>query len=186
MTEGEIIAVLIQAAKTDRLLPDTASPKRLKAIDYGYIQEPSDDVPARTRLQASKNDVGLWLAAPQLVRLERRASYRRCLWAWAMSKAGRHQFKAWCKVEGIHVETGRRRAKDAVKAIASRFKCNDALHSENNAIEVLIAPPKTGYNDSKMPKSWMSDDACLARECAAYEWQGIREARNARRRMAAR
>lgn len=186
MTEGEIIAVLIQAAKTDRLLPDTASPKRLKAIDYGFISEPSEDAPARTKLQASKNDVGLWLAAPQLVRLERRASYRRCLWAWSMSKAGRHQFKAWCKGEGIHVETGRRRAKDAVKAIAAHFKCNSTMHSENNTIEVLIAPPEKVYNGDKLPKSWMSDDARLARDCAAYEWQGIREARNARRRMSAR
>lgn len=36
-------------------------------------------------------------------------SERRCLTAWAWCPARKGFFKNWCKEEGIHPETGRRR-----------------------------------------------------------------------------
>ena len=62
MTTEEIIQVLILGAKANKLLPDTARPKALRAIDYGFIHTAAEvrhQEPTRMRPHVSKNAVGL-------------------------------------------------------------------------------------------------------------------------------
>jgi hypothetical protein len=188
MNTAEIIQVLIDGAKADRLLPDTASPKPLKAINHGYVHDEADlrnQEHTFTRKQPSRNAVGLRDAALEIIALERNEDRRRALHAWVNSKVGLHTFKSWCAKEGkgISVEAGRRRAKRAIENIRAEFVRNDALNNGNNGLTPLIADRETGYKGITLVKPvWRDEEAQTARDCIVAGWRGMREARNAARR----
>jgi hypothetical protein len=183
MNTAEIIQVLIDGAKADRLLPDTASPKPLKGISYGAVSTPSDLDNKRVRIVPTKNAVGLRDAALEIIALERNEARRRALHAWVNSKARLRTFKTWCDMEGISVEAGRRRAKRAIENIRAEFVRNDALNNGNNGLAPLIADRETGYKGVTLAKPvWRDEEAQTARDCIVAGWRGMREARNAARR----
>lgn len=83
--------------------------------------------------EISRSDVSDWEKAMDLIALSASEENRRCLWAWSRSKAGvlycqtvtktgkvktgNVSFAKWCRLEGIHEETGRRRKDRAIAII---------------------------------------------------------------------
>ncbi|MCV9909695.1 hypothetical protein OIV19_19020 [Brucella sp. HL-2] len=81
----------------------------------------------------TRSDVSDWEKAMDLIALSASEENRRCLWAWSRSKAGclmvqtvtktgkvrlgKVSFAKWCRQEGIHEETGRRRKHRAIDVI---------------------------------------------------------------------
>ncbi|NTA27417.1 hypothetical protein [Allorhizobium ampelinum] len=173
MTKEEIIAIFLKAASVDRKLPNTARPKALKAMNSGYYHTAEDikgwspeDRHASEwswldpeKLKLTKNDVGIWQVAMELIKLCGSELQRRSLWAWAASKAGGMPLAQWAKkVEKIHPETASRRAKAAIDAIHKRFECKEDLHNEKRSEEVL--PCEAVLEDKTSTVGvWRADDA---------------------------
>ncbi|NTG73284.1 hypothetical protein G6M02_08065 [Agrobacterium rhizogenes] len=137
MTRDQIEELFIQAAETDRRLPDTARPARLKAqaIQYyhsqadvngwgaeRYAEERADFLSHKTtRIRTS--DVTKWELANALIVLVSKSRDRHCLWHWAIAKAGGKSFSKWCR-EGFRDVSGN----------TVRFSRNYALERKNRAI----------------------------------------------------
>jgi len=156
MTRDEIIELFIRGAEIDRRLPDTARPKQLKAQALPYVHDHIDMAgwggeryaeerqafwdSRSTRLKTS--DIDAWEMCNTLVALVDNESERRCLWHWSMSKAGGRPFRRWCKAEGIHVETGRRRKDRAIAHIELSFLRNPLQNNENASEAMLRCGPE--------------------------------------------
>jgi hypothetical protein len=145
MTPDQIIELFTKAAEVDRKLPDTARPAPLKAMNMGYVHSYADIAgygeqhreewfrawldPAN--LRNSKNDMGLWAAAMELIKLVPNENQRRCLWAWSRAEAGGQPFAKWCKtVEGISRQLGLWRKNAAIECIASTFARKPLQHNQ--------------------------------------------------------
>jgi hypothetical protein len=144
MNEDQIISVFIKAAEVDRKLPNTARPARFKAMNHGYIHDVADmngwfadDKHAANwawldpeALRNTTNDMGLWNAAMELMKLVPCPKKRRALWAWAASEAGGQSFAKWCRsVEGISRQLGDWRKSSAIKCIFITFSRNALQHN---------------------------------------------------------
>lgn len=214
MTPEQIIEIFIKAAEVDRKLPDTARPKTLKAMNFGYVHDVADingwaseDKEALRwawldpeKLRNSRNDMGLWYASMELIKLVRKAENRRALFAWAASKAGGMSLPRWCREierqttgKGIHPETARRRAKSAISEIASAFASKPLLHKQNDDFEVLPDTPEISDKLGTL-RVWRPDEAkptaCGFDEgLREIDWHDLqlakRRERDARRRKAA-
>lgn len=208
MTEAQIIEIFIKAAKVDRKLPDTARPKTLKAMSFGYVHTTAEmngwfaeDKHAANwawldpeKLRNSRNDIGLWLASMELVKLVQKPEARRSLWAWAMAKAGGMSLAKWSRtVENIHPETASRRAKSAISEIHRKLSGKADLHHENRSEPVLPSTAEMGDKSTTI-RVWRPDDAKPTacgfdeglREIDWHELQlAKRRVRDARRRQAA-
>lgn len=147
MNEAQIIEILIKACEVDAKLPNTARPAGIKAINHGYVHDTadlngwfSDDKHAANwawldpkNLRNTTNDMGLWQAAMEVVKLAPNESQRRALWAWARSEAGGQAFAKWCRnVEGISRQLGEWRRKAAISQIARAFDRKPLQHNENS------------------------------------------------------
>lgn len=102
MTQEEIIELYINAAEVDRRLPDTARPARLKAQALPYVHDVADQngwgeeryVEERQSFYEARStdlqreDISNLDMALALIKHVERDRDRRCLWAWAYSKAG--------------------------------------------------------------------------------------------------
>jgi hypothetical protein len=202
MTREEIIDLFIRAAETDRRLPDTARPARLKAQALPFVHDHLDMVGwggeryqeeraafwdnRSTRLKTS--DINDWELANDLVVVIASESERRCLWHWAIGKAGGKPFKRWCRVEGIHVETGRRRKDRAIAQIALSFIRNTLQNNDNSQSDQLRVGPEIGdkhvnITDDAQTFTWRDDDAFSPKgipELRDFSWA---DKRNERRRQ---
>lgn len=93
----------------------------------------------------SREAIDLRQKATRLIALASNESQRRCLWAWAMAKAGGVPFVVWCERENIHVETGTRRKNRAVSEIVAKDKSDAPLDSANDDFAVLPEAPENGH-----------------------------------------
>jgi len=91
---------------------------------------------------------------------------RRVLWAWAASKHGGKPFVAFCRREGIHVETGRRRKNRAIERISDSFSRRTAQHSESVPFAVLIHEAEIIYFSNNIEA-----DAFEAEQPKRYTWR---------------
>ncbi|MBZ5761569.1 hypothetical protein LAV84_18365 [Rhizobium sp. VS19-DR104.2] len=88
---------------------------------------------------------------------------RLCLMGWARCMALDGIFKDWCKAEGIHVETGRRRKERAILRILLALDSKPLQHNENHVLTLLPDTPDLGDKDvileNDAPRNWMAEDA---------------------------
>ncbi len=196
MTEAEIIEIFIKSAEVDRRLPNTARPARVKSMSLPFVHDQKDmngwgaeryqeqraDFfdPRSTRL--SRNDIGLYEASLELIKLVSKEANRRALWAWASSKAGGMSIAKWAKtVEHVSSETVTRRAKRSITEIHHKLECKPDLHNQNRMDEVLPEEPEMGHKTDTI-RVWRPDES---KPCAFDESLrdfSYAEAQNARRR----
>ncbi|MBD7992851.1 hypothetical protein H9643_18915 [Ochrobactrum sp. Sa2BUA5] len=107
--------------------------------------------------EISRSDVSDWEKAMDLIALSSSEENRRCLWAWSRSKAGvlycqtvtktgkvktgNVSFAKWCKLEGIHEETGRRRKDRAIAIIKQRVERGVTPDDESWRLDLLPLGP---------------------------------------------
>jgi hypothetical protein len=200
MTEAEIKELFIRAAETDHRLPDTARPARLKAHALPYRHSFADmNGWGAERLEEERErfwearaqrigaaDIGDWERCNELVALIDDESERRCLWHWAIGKAGGRPFAAWCrKEERIHPETGSRRKNRAVAKIA-RILLHGPDAMETIDLSGLLAVEAGGGETDieAVPKtySWMDENAFCPTGVAELRDFSWADKRNQRRR----
>lgn len=101
MKSDMIAEIMIRAAEVDRKLPDTARPAKLKAMNLGFVHTFADMNQwheeekhaanwawlSPENLKATTNDVGIWEAAMEMMKLVPVTNKRRALWAWARAEA---------------------------------------------------------------------------------------------------
>lgn len=198
MTEEQIIEIFIKAAEVDRKLPNNARPATLKAINHGYVHDTADmngwfaedkhDANWAwldpNKLRNSRNDMGIWQAAMEMIKLAPNEMHRRALWAWARSEAGGQAFAKWCKtVEGISRQVGNYRKRTALLHIERAFSRKPLQHNENDPDRGFTKSPETG-DKNPMIRVWRPDEAkpiCGFDESLQdFSWA---EAQNERRRQ---
>lgn len=207
MTEGQIIEIFIKAAEVDRKLPDTARPKGLKAINHGYVHDLADingwdsaDKEALrwewldpAKLRNTTNDIGIWYAAMEMVKLVPSEAKRRALWAWARSEAGGQSFAKWCKnVEGISRQAGNWRKNSAIECVVLAFSRKPLQHNENGQSEDFTNAPEISDKRDNI-RAWLADDAkpvlSFDESLRDFSWSEMQNARRrereARKRQAA-
>lgn len=208
MTPETIAELFIKSAEVDRKLPDTARPAALKAMNFGYIHTFADingwseeEKKALNwawldpeKLRPSKNDIGLYEAAMELIKLAPVENQRRALWAWAMSKAGGISLAKWCRtVENIKPATAEWRAKAAIRAIHHKMCGNHSLHNVNDIDQDLRQGPEIS-DKTDIIGVWRPEESKPLRchfdtDIAGIDWAEMQHAkrreRDARRRKAA-
>lgn len=201
MTPLEIAELFIRGAEVDRRLPQTAKPKQLKAQSLGYVhswaemrewgderhKEHRAEMFAKTKL--TTQDVSEWERCMELIKHCPDESRRRCLWNWAMAQVGGRPFGRWCREQGFHVETGRRRKNRAILEIFAGFHRNNAQNIQKGIFDVLHVAPENGHiqvtigdrADSGKVLTWRDDFSLTHGETEPdFSWA---EARNERRRQ---
>ena len=210
MTHEEIAELFIRAAEVDRRLPDTARPARLKAQALPYVHDHVDQAgwggqryeeerqafwEARsTRLQVS--DVTLWEKANDLITHVTRERDRRCLWAWAASKAGGKPFSKWCKdVEHVHRNYACECKNRAIHQILEQMTRNVSINVIDDDFATLHETAETGHIPVILNEprhfAWMAPGAFVAQadeEARDFSWAANqtqrRREREARRKAA--
>jgi hypothetical protein len=202
MTHDEITELFIHAAEVDRRLPDTARPARLKAQALPYHHDAKDmngwgterleeerqafwDARS-TRLQVQ--DVNDWERANDLIVHVSRERDRRCLWAWANSKAGGKSFSKWCRdLEHIHRNYGKECCDRAIHQISEYFIRNASIDVMGAVLATLHETPEISHIpvniDEPRHFAWMAPGAFVAAadlEARDFSWS---EAQNERRRQ---
>ena len=197
MTEDQIVEIFIRAAETDRKLPNTARPATLKAANHGYVHDTADmngwsaeDKHAanwawldQKNLRNTTNDMGIWVAAMEIIKLCQNESQRRALWAWARSEAGGKAFAKWCRVEeGISRQLGLWRKDAAISTIVAAFARKVLQHNENDPIAGFTNGHEIGDKSSNIAV-WRPDESkpvCgFDEELQDFSWV---DAQNAKRR----
>lgn len=197
MNREDIERLFIEAAIVDARLPNNAKPAKLKAMSLPYVhsaadqagwgaeryqEERADFFEARsTRL--SKNQISLWEAAMEVIKLVPCEKKRRALWAWAKSEAGGQAFAKWCRnVEGISRQAGDYRKNAAIKQIALAFDRKPLQHNDFDDEAHLPNHPEIGDKKSNIGV-WRAPDARPSLDFDAdlrdFSWA---DAQNARRR----
>lgn len=179
MTIEEITELFIKAAEVDRKLPDTARPKGVKSMSLGYVHDVADingwaseDKEAARwawldpkNLRNTRNDMGLWFASMEAIKLCENESQRRSLWAWATAQAGGMSLSKWSRtVEHIHPATAEWRAKRAIRVIHQKICSKDDLHSVSVMNDDLSDTPEIG---DKRPtiRAWRDTDTDSLMPC---------------------
>ncbi|MCB5205023.1 hypothetical protein LH464_21385 [Neorhizobium sp. T786] len=199
MTEDQIIEIFVKAAQVDRKLPDTARPASLKAINHGYVHDTADingwDEATKNaewrwkwlnpdNLRNTTNDIGIWEAAMEIIKLIPDPAKRRALWAWAKSEGGGKSFAKWCKnEEGISRQLGDWRRKSAIACVVATFQGKPLQHNEYEQSDDLPNQPENEHI-KPMIEVWRADDAkpiCgFDEDLRDFSWA---DAQNARRRQ---
>ncbi|GGB00370.1 hypothetical protein GCM10011491_30690 [Brucella endophytica] len=200
MTPLGISELFIRAAEVDHRLPDTASPKTLKAQNLPYVHDQADqngwgeeryqeERESFFRSRLSHEQVSEWELCNTLILFIEDETRRRCLWHWAIAQAGGKPFSVWCRAEGFHVETGRRRKNRAILELYAALVRNGLINNENTYFEMLRVGPENGHihvnigddAPNKQPVTWRDDFALVDDETIRdLDWA---EARNKRRRQ---
>lgn len=115
-------------------------------------------------------------------------SERLCLVSWARCMATKEIFKDWCKRQGIHPETGRRRKERAILRILLALSRKPLQHNEIDIDTLLPDTPETGHKDVNIAEgatAWQAPDsrplACdFDTDLSGFSWA---EEQNARRRQ---
>jgi hypothetical protein len=202
MLHKEIAELFIHAAEVDRRLPDTARPARLKAQSLPYVHDYLDQAgwggqryeeerlafwEARSiRLQTS--DVADWEKANDLIIHVQRERDRRCLWAWASSKAGGMSFSKWCKSrEHIHRNYAKQCAERAIHQIEEYFIRNASIDVMGGGFATLQTEPQISdipvIIEEARRWAWMAPGAFVEAadiEARDFSWA---ETQNERRRQ---
>ncbi|RWX78282.1 hypothetical protein EPK99_06520 [Neorhizobium lilium] len=206
MNEAQIIEIFVKAAEVDRKLPDSARPAKLKATNHGYVHDTadlngwfSDDKHAANwawldpaNLRNTTNDMGLWSAAMELIKLVPSEKNRRALWAWARSEAGGKAFAKWCReVEGISRQVGNYRKNAAVLHIARALDRKPLQHNDIDGSEAFTSTPEI-EDKQDIIEVWRADDAVplvFDESLRDFSWSAAqnerRRQREARRKQAA-
>ncbi|MEJ8308587.1 hypothetical protein [Agrobacterium larrymoorei] len=134
-------------------------------------------------LRNTTNDMGLWDAALEVIKLVPCEKKRRALWAWAMSEAGGKAFSKWCREEeGISRQAGDWRKNSAIECIGRAFARKPLQHNENHDVDHLPNHPEIEDKKSNIGV-WRADDARpilgFDANLQDFSWS---EAQNARRR----
>ena len=174
MNAEQITEIFIKAAQVDRKLPDTARPARLKAINHGYVHDLADvngwDEATKNsewrwkwldpgRLRNTTNDMGLWEASMELIKLIPDPKKRRALWAWAMAEADGQPFAKWCRnVEGISRQTGNYRRNRAIECIVAAFDRKTLQHNDFDGSDGFTDNPEKEDKRDNI-RAWLADDA---------------------------
>lgn len=146
MNEAQITEIFIRAAEADKKLPNTARPSSLKAMNNGYVHDTADmngwfaeDKRDANwawldpkNLRNTTNDMGIWQAAMEMIKLVTNEKQRRALWAWSRSEAGGKSFAKWCRQEeGISRQLGDWRKSAAIECMLRAFDSKPLQHNEN-------------------------------------------------------
>lgn len=172
MTEAEIIELFIRAAEVERRLPQTAKPARLKAQSLHYVHDfgdingwDSEDKAAKRwewldpdKLKLTTNDIGIWEAAMEVVKLIPCEKKRRALWAWAKAEAGGQSFAKWCKAQGISRQLGDWRRKAGIECITLAFSRKPLQHNDNDDEGALPNTPEIGDKSTTI-RVWRPDES---------------------------
>lgn len=212
MTSEEVIEIFLQAAEVNRKLPDTGRPAKLKGMNHGYIHDTADvngwsseDKHAMNwkwlepeNLRLTTNDVGIWQAAMEIMKLCPHEEKRRALWAWSDGKVGGRSFASWCcNVEGISKQLGNLRRKAAISQIVAAFARKPLQHIENGGINGFTDEGEIGDKTSmvgdRRVTAWMADGAkpvlSFDEDLQDFSWASAmnarRREREAKRRKAA-
>ncbi|MEF2073505.1 hypothetical protein [Consotaella aegiceratis] len=210
MNEGDIAEMFIRAAEIDRAIPEHVGPQQPRSLALPYVHDWLDKLGWGTkRLEEERREfwerLGLMPSSAELSEVEilrawllavKDAGERRCLLAWARSKAGGMTFKRWCfKVEGIHPETGRRRKDRALSRINRELRGRTLQNNEMRVSGVLLDSPENGYisanieDEREQPAhglTWRDDPSMKLvndPEFRDFSWAAKRNAR--RRQLAA-
>lgn len=211
MTREEITELFIRGAEIDKRLPRAMPPKEIKAQSLPYVHSAEDQRgwggeryaeeregfwdQRSTRLKSS--DVSGWEKCNELILAVDDESERRCLWHWSIGKAGGQPFTRWCRVEGIHVETGRRRKERAITHIELSFIRNSLQNNEIARKSLLRVGPEisdihVNIADVAQPLTWRDDGAFSPigiPELRDFSWADkrneIRRQRDAKKRQQA-
>lgn len=211
MTYEEIAELFIHAAEVDKRLPDTARPAKLKAQSLPYVHDHVDQAgwggqryeeerlafwdALSTRLQTS--DIADWERVNTLVLHVTRDRDRRCLWAWAKSKAGQMPFSKWCRnVENIHRNYGIQCKDRAIDQIFEYFCRNASIDVISGDIGTLHETPEIEHIPVTLNEprhfAWMAPGAFAAQaylEARDFSWAATqtekRKQREARNKQAA-
>ena len=202
MKHEEIAELFIHAAEVDRRLPDTTRPAMLKAQALPYVHDHVDQAgwgseryeeerqafwEARsTRLQVK--DVTDWERANDLIVHVQRERDRRCLWAWAKSKAGSMSFSKWCRdFEHIHRNYGKECCDRAIHQVSEYFVRNASIDVMNGVFATLQLEPEIEHIQVNIDEprhfAWMAPGAFIAAadiEARDFSWA---ETQNERRRQ---
>lgn len=207
MTYEEVKELFILAAEVDRRLPDTARPAKLKAQALPYVHDHVDQAgwggqryeeerqafwDARsTRLQVS--DVTAWERANDLIIHVTRERDRRCLWAYAKSKAGGKPFSKWCRTEeNIHRNYACECKDRAIYQISECLGRNVSIDVMDDGFATLHEQGEIGHIPVTLNEprhfAWMAPGAFVAQaddEARDFSWAANqaerrkqREARN--------
>lgn len=206
MNEGQIIELFIKAAETERKLPVSTGPAKLKAMNLGFVHDfadmnnwsEADKHEANwawldpKNLRATKNDVRLFELSMEVMKLVPCEKKRRALWAWARSEAGGQAFAKWAKsVEGISRQLADYRRKAAIECISLAFARKPLLHNENGPSDDLRFEPEISDKTSNIAV-WRPDDAVPLRcffdtDLEGFDWANkrneMRRQRDARKRQ---
>lgn len=124
-------------------------------------------------------------------------SERLCLVSWARCMATDGIFKDWCKRQGIHPETGRRRKERAILRILLALSSKPLQHNEIDLKSLLPDTPETGHKDviiGEGATAWMGEGsrpmACdFDTDLDGFSWADkrneLRRQREAKKRQAA-
>lgn len=196
MKEEQIIEIFVRAAEVERKLPGSGRPGTDKAINYGYVHDTADingwfseDKEAlrwawldAKNLRATTNDVGLWEAAMEMMKLVRNPTQRRALWAWAKAEAGGQAFAKWCRSEGISRQLGDWRKSAGIACIERAFDRKALQHNEKSDEPDFTNQAETG-DKKPIITVWRPDGSkpvCgFDEDLRDFSWA---EAQNARRR----
>ena len=235
MTKEEIADLFIRAAWIDSRLPDNARPKKIKGSWVPFFHSTADIIDRRAtgirsgkhrefltdgddpleewraafweglENRLSREDIGIWERAMDLVAIVADEGNRRALLAWAKSKIGTLEaktgkrkkvrkdvtFAAWCRSEGIHEMTGSRRMNRAITVIEQHLVRGSSQNGQSGCFGVLPDGPvfeqiaDTPEADApNIGRTYERDAATVsAKEATLFDWN---EVRNQRRRAARR
>lgn len=122
---------------------------------------------------------------------------RTCLTSWARCMATKRYFKDWCRQQGIHPETGRRRKERAILRILLGLDCRTLQHNKIDVSDLLPDTPETGHKSVNMDegaRKWMAPEAKPLRcyfdtDLEGFDWAAkrneLRRQREERRKKAA-
>lgn len=175
MTHDQIAEIFIKAAEVDRKLPNTARPTQLNAMNVGIVHTfaemaywPADELHSVNwawldpkNLRATTNDVGLWEAAMEMMKLVPDPKKRRALWAWTRAQAGGISFAKWCReVEkpGIQRQLGEWRKDSAIECIFRAFERKTLQHNEITPEPDFTNTPEISDKTSNI-EVWRAADA---------------------------
>ncbi|MCJ8520751.1 hypothetical protein ABID21_003974 [Pseudorhizobium tarimense] len=172
-------------------------PATLKPVNHGYVHtfaemngwDEKEKHEANwawldpENLRATTNDVGIWEAAMEMIKLVPFPNQRRALWAWARPEAGGQAFTKWCKnEEGISRQIGNYRRKRAIEQISSAFDRKPLQDNEFYAYDGFTDNPEK-EDKRDLIRGWLAEDAKPApsfdQDIQDFSWA---EAQNARRR----
>ncbi|MGN8022277.1 hypothetical protein ACTJJ7_16365 [Phyllobacterium sp. 22229] len=142
---------------------------QLEMGDHGRLDQDSRDFWDGKTDKLKPQDVTQWERCMDLIKLVKRERDRRCLWAWASSKAGGRAFSKWCRdIERVHRVYGIDCKKRALLEISFALRCKPLQHNDNATLATLQPDTEIGHisdtiadhdNEAKQPTHWMADDA---------------------------